>query len=69
MVTSNPIKDLLYVEKDEENGIIFEKNVSIPRNNEFPIRCNVYRPITSDKEKCPVIITYGPYGKDIAYSA
>jgi hypothetical protein len=67
MTTTNAIKDLLEVTHDSENGLIFEKNVSIPRAGTFPIRCNVYRPI-AEGEKFPVLVTYGPYGKDIAYS-
>ena len=67
MTTTNGIKDLLEITKDTENGLIFEKNVSIPRDGTFPIRCNVYRPIAGDSDKFPVLVTYGPYGKDIPY--
>ncbi len=67
MTTTNTIRDLLEVTNDTENGLIFEKNVSIPRAGTFPIRCNVYRPI-AEGEKFPVLVTYGPYGKDIPYS-
>ncbi|WAO90181.1 PepX-C domain-containing protein [Fusarium falciforme] len=65
----NDIRDLREVTVDDENGLIFEKNVSIPlKISELPIRCNVYRPIDSDKgQKYPVLVTYGPYGKDIWY--
>ncbi|KUJ07456.1 alpha/beta-hydrolase [Mollisia scopiformis] len=67
MTTTNAIKDLLEVTKDDENGLVFEKNVSIPRAGTFPIRCNVYRPIAAEGTKFPVLVTYGPYGKDIPY--
>lgn len=67
MTTTNAIKDLLEVTQDTENGLLFEKNVSIPRKGTFPIRCNVYRPLDSENEKFPVLVTYGPYGKDIPY--
>lgn len=67
MITTNPLKDLLEITKDIENGLVFEKNVSIPRADTFPIRCNVYRPIAEEGEKFPVLVTYGPYGKDIPY--
>jgi hypothetical protein len=67
MTTTNAIRDLLEVHEDKENGLIFEKNVSIPRESTFPIRCNVYRPIAADGTKFPVLVTYGPYGKDIPY--
>lgn len=65
----NQIRDLREVKVDEKNNLIFEKNVSIPlRASDLPIRANVYRPIDSDKgHKYPVLVTYGPYGKDIWY--
>ncbi|KAF7590096.1 hypothetical protein BBP40_003252 [Aspergillus hancockii] len=55
--------------EDQENDLFFEKNVSIIlRDSSLPIRCNVYRPLTTLKgAKVPVIMTYGPYGKDIPY--
>jgi hypothetical protein len=66
---TNEIRDLREVYEDQENGLIFEKNVSIPlRNSDLPVRCNVYRPIASEHTKFPVLVTYGPYGKDIPYS-
>lgn len=67
MTDSIKIQDLLEVTEDKENGLIFEKHVSIPRAGTFPIRCNVYRPIASADKKFPVLVTYGPYGKDIPY--
>lgn len=67
MTTTNEIKDLIEVTRDAENALIFEKNVSIPKAGTLPIRCNVYRPIY-EREKFPVLVTYGPYGKDIAYT-
>ena len=64
---SAPLKDLHETFDDEENNLIFEKNVSIPiPGSELPIRANVYRP-KETRHKCPVLITYGPYGKDIWY--
>lgn len=61
------IRDLKEVTHDQENGLIFEKNVSVPlKASELPVRCNVYRPIKEGKY--PVLVTYGPYGKDISYS-
>jgi hypothetical protein len=66
---TNEIRDLREVHEDKENGLIFEKNVSIPlKNSDLPIRANVYRPIAAEGERYPVLITYGPYGKDIPYS-
>lgn len=67
MMQTNALIDLLEINHDEENGLIFEKNVSIPRHQDLPIRCNVYRPIALEDSKFPVLVTYGPYGKDIPY--
>lgn len=63
------IRNLHEIIEDKENQLIFEKNVDIPTNaSEYPVRCNVYRPLReSNTEKVPVIVTYGPYGKDIYY--
>ncbi|KAK4172071.1 putative acyl esterase [Triangularia setosa] len=51
---------------------LFSKNVSVPLSPPATgtglIRCNVYRPRDSDKQPVPVLVTYGPYGKDIPYS-
>lgn len=65
----NTLRNLHEIQKDEENGLIFEKNVDIPlKASDLPVRCNVYRPIDSDTgKKYPVLVTYGPYGKDIWY--
>ncbi|KAK4194892.1 putative acyl esterase [Triangularia verruculosa] len=50
---------------------IFSKNVSVPLSPPATgtglIRCNVYRPHDSDSKPVPVLVTYGPYGKDIPY--
>ncbi|KAF6845343.1 X-Pro dipeptidyl-peptidase C-terminal non-catalytic domain-containing protein [Colletotrichum musicola] len=69
-VKTPPIKDLLQVTDDEENGLTFMKNVSIPlKESPLPIRANVYLPLSSDKSaRYPVLVTYGPYGKDIPYA-
>ncbi|EHK96750.1 hypothetical protein M7I_7554 [Glarea lozoyensis 74030] len=68
MATSNSLQDLHEVHKDHQNKLIFEKNVDIPRAKNLPIRCNVYRPVAEADAKFPVLVTYGPYGKDIPYS-
>ena len=45
---------------------IYEENATIElKSNSGLVRCNVYRP--KDLPKAPVLITYGPYGKDIPY--
>lgn len=63
------ILDLHETHEDIENGLVFEKNVDIPTTvSDYPIRCNVYRPLASHSEqRFPVLVTYGPYGKDIFY--
>ena len=68
-VETPPIRDLLEVFPDLENGLTFMKNVSIPlKASSLPIRANVYLPLSSDiNAKYPVLVTYGPYGKDIPY--
>lgn len=61
------IQDLRQVVEDRENNLYFEKNVSIPvKGSELPLRANVYRPLDTNKQY-PVLVTYGPYGKDIHY--
>jgi hypothetical protein len=48
---------------------ILEQNVTVPLGNGGVVRCNVYKPkaaITGTRS--PVLITYGPYGKDVAYN-
>ncbi|KAI0122969.1 X-Pro dipeptidyl-peptidase C-terminal non-catalytic domain-containing protein [Xylariales sp. AK1849] len=68
-VQTPPIRDILSVTEDKENNLIFHKNVSVPlKASKLPIRANVYLPVSSDpKSKFPVLVTYGPYGKDIPY--
>lgn len=61
----NEIKDLHTVD-EASFPYIFEQNASVElKAGKGLIRCNVYRPKTS--EPVPVLVTYGPYGKDIPY--
>ncbi|KAK4050390.1 hypothetical protein OIV83_003459 [Microbotryomycetes sp. JL201] len=46
--------------------MVFEKNVDIPLRDGGLCRGNVYRP--KQPGRYPVIMTYGPYGKDFPYS-
>jgi len=46
-------------------GIIFERDLPIEMDDEVTLRCDVFRPDTT--EKVPVIMTLGPYGKGIRY--
>ncbi|KIH93611.1 hypothetical protein SPBR_04301 [Sporothrix brasiliensis 5110] len=64
----NEIKDLHTVDATSF-PYIFEQNATVTLKNDAGlVRCNVYRPRTSSDTPVPVLVTYGPYGKDIAYS-
>ncbi|KAF2102299.1 X-Pro dipeptidyl-peptidase protein [Rhizodiscina lignyota] len=48
---------------------IIEQDVAIPLKSGDIIRCNVYRPKSSSiSQRYPVLVTYGPYGKDVRYA-
>jgi hypothetical protein len=64
----NKIQDLLKVDSTSF-PYVFEQNVTVPlKVADGLVRCNVYRPTDSDAVKYPVLVTYGPYGKDIPYA-
>lgn len=46
--------------------MIKEKDVDVPLRDGGLVRANVYRPLQPGKY--PVIMTYGPYGKDFSYA-
>ncbi|RSL41330.1 hypothetical protein CEP54_015856 [Fusarium duplospermum] len=48
---------------------VYEQNATIRlQSSDGLVRCNVYRPKSTEKgEKVPVLVTYGPYGKDTFY--
>jgi hypothetical protein len=63
----NQIKDNIATIDETGYPYIYEQNVTVKlTSNTGLVRLNVYRPKAI--EKAPVIITYGPYGKDTAYS-
>ncbi|KAI1438529.1 X-Pro dipeptidyl-peptidase C-terminal non-catalytic domain-containing protein [Xylaria sp. CBS 124048] len=67
------IRDISSATDDAEAGLRFLKNVSIPlKKSPLPIRANVYLPLSSVSSappaRVPVLVTYGPYGKDIPYA-
>lgn len=64
----NQIKDLHTVD-DSSYPYIFEQNAAVVlKSSEGLVRCNVYRPKDSgEQSRVPVLVTYGPYGKDIHY--
>lgn len=63
------IKDAHKID-DSSFSYVFEENavISLKTGPGGVIRCNVYRP-KANGEKFPVLVTYGPYGKDIHYNA
>jgi hypothetical protein len=65
----NVIRDDLHRIDETSFGYIFEENATIElQDGRGIVRCNVYRPRTSTETKYPVLVTYGPYGKDVHYS-
>jgi len=62
----NQIKDLHTVDENSFS-YVYEQNATVTLKNDAGlVRVNVYRPKGVDK--VPVLVTYGPYGKDIPYS-
>ncbi|EWG46172.1 hypothetical protein FVEG_06737 [Fusarium verticillioides 7600] len=62
----NPIKEDIHTVDEESFPYIFEQNATVPlKAGDGLVRLNVYRPKGVDK--VPVLVTYGPYGKDIWY--
>ena len=63
----NNIRDLHTVDRDRY-PYVFEQNATVPlKTSDGLCRVNVYRPASSESERVPVLVTYGPYGKDIPY--
>ena len=63
----NKIQDLHKVDTDNY-PYIYEENATVTlKSSEGLVRVNVYRPKTD--KPVPVLVTYGPYGKDIPYEA
>ncbi|KAL4790684.1 Alpha/Beta hydrolase protein [Aspergillus venezuelensis] len=63
----NPIREDITTIDDTSYPYIFEQNVTITlKDNSGLVRCNVYRPKSNNPS--PVLVTYGPYGKDIPYA-
>ncbi|ORY71827.1 X-Pro dipeptidyl-peptidase C-terminal non-catalytic domain-containing protein [Pseudomassariella vexata] len=69
-VQTPPIRDISSTVDDHENNLKFMKNVSIPlKSSHLPVRANIYLPLSPDPNaRYPVLVTYGPYGKDIPYA-
>ena len=65
----NQIRDLHTVD-DKSFPYVFEQNAAVPlKTSSGLVRVNVYRPKdeVGKERKHPVLVTYGPYGKDIYY--
>lgn len=63
----NEIRDISFIDSTSF-PYIFEQNVDVPlKSASGLVRVNVYRPKSEDGARVPVIVTYGPYGKDIHY--
>ncbi|KAF4466332.1 hypothetical protein FALBO_6810 [Fusarium albosuccineum] len=61
----NQIKDIHTVD-GTSFPYVFEQNATVTlKSGDGLVRCNVYRPEGVDR--VPVLVTYGPYGKDIHY--
>jgi predicted acyl esterase len=66
----NEIRNDLHQIDESSFDYVYEENVTIHlKDDRGLVRCNVYRPKAANGEKFPVLVTYGPYGKDIHYSA
>ena len=64
----NTIRDISREDKTSFD-YVYRENVSIPlKNNGGVVRCNIYLPKSEPGAKYPVLVTYGPYGKDVHYS-
>jgi hypothetical protein len=62
----NEIKDIHTVD-DKSFPYIYEQNATVKLQvSHGLVRCNIYRPKTD--ANVPVLVTYGPYGKDIHYA-
>lgn len=64
----NPIRTDLHLVDETSYDYVFEKNATVElKDGRGLVRCNVYRP-KDTTERVPVLVTYGPYGKDVHYS-
>ncbi|KAF4962160.1 hypothetical protein FSARC_9734 [Fusarium sarcochroum] len=62
----NQVKEDIHTVDDKSFPYIFEQNATVHlKAGDGLVRLNVYRPKGVDK--VPVLVTYGPYGKDISY--
>lgn len=63
----NSYREDITIVDEKSFPYVFEQNATVPlRSSAGLVRCNVYRP-KDGMTKWPVLVTYGPYGKDIPY--
>ena len=55
-------------EETIRDGYIRRTDIYIPTRDGSAICCNVYLPVRDKGDKFPVLLTLGPYGKDIHFS-
>lgn len=65
----NPIRHDLHTIDETSFPYVFEQNATIElKSSDGLVRCNIYRPKGSGPgQRVPVLVTYGPYGKDTPY--
>lgn len=64
----NIIRNDIHLVDEKSFDYIFERNATVQlKDGRGIVRVNVYRP-KSIEDKFPVLVTYGPYGKDIHYA-
>jgi hypothetical protein len=65
----NKLRDDLHKVDTTSFDYIYEENATIPlQEGRGVVRCNVFRPKAPAGYQFPVLVTYGPYGKDVHYS-
>lgn len=64
-MTTNYNDDTAPRKVDEVEGMIIERDIGIKMKDGLVLRADVYRP--NIKERVPVVMTHGPYGKGIAW--
>lgn len=65
----NKLRDDLHKIDETSFDYIYEENATIRlKNGQDLVRCNVFRPKAPKDARFPVLVTYGPYGKDVHYS-
>ncbi|CAI4212672.1 unnamed protein product [Parascedosporium putredinis] len=65
----NPIRTDLHTVDSSSFPYVYEQNATVAlKSSDGLVRCNVYRPHGSGPDaRVPVLVTYGPYGKDAYY--